>query len=228
MSLAIRDKICKDSLMVLEQNKVTRPKKYKISLFGKEFIQYSNVFPSDIFNDVEVFTPHVIQHSGKNLLEIGVGNGITSVLSALHGKEVTGVDIHIDAVENANENAKLHNIKQHCCFVESNHFENVKTERFDTIYWNLPFCDQYEAQDNLSKSILDYNYSTLTAFLNESNSYLKPGGNLILGYSNIIGNHKSFLGKLDTLSCSKKSILAQEFVEWNDNLFDLTLYELKN
>lgn len=227
MSLSIRDKICKDSLMVLEHNKVTRPEKYRINLFGMTFIQYSNVFPSDIFKDVEVFTPHVIQQSGKNFLEIGVGNGITSVISALQGKKVTGVDINIDAIENANENARLHNVEQHCYFFESNHFENVNSERFDTVYWNLPFCDQYEAHDNLSKSILDFNYSTLTVFLNESSNYLKPGSNLILGYSNIIGNRKSFSSKLDAFNFSKKSILVQEFVEWNDNLFDLTLYELK-
>lgn len=227
MSIAIRDKICKDSLSVLEKNRISKPDKYIINLFDKEFIQYSTVFPSDLFRDVEVFTPHVVMHLGSKFLEIGIGNGITSVMAALQGKQVMGVDINPDAVNNAKENSKFHNVKKECHFLESNHFENLENEVFDTIYWNVPFCDQYEAHDSLEKSILDYKYLHFSAFIDEVKNHLNKDGSLIIGYSNIIGNHCSFWGMLNKLNYKTKNTLIQEFVEWNDHVFDLTLYQLK-
>ncbi|MBK7233554.1 MAG: methyltransferase [Saprospiraceae bacterium] len=124
--------------VVVENSKHT-PKEYSIEMLNKQFIQFAGVFPSDKFADTEFFTENLNIKQGDDFLEIGVGSGITSVMAALKGANVTGVDINPDAIENAKVNAKLHKVDTVTNFIVSDLFENIESKLFDIIYWNVPF-----------------------------------------------------------------------------------------
>jgi SAM-dependent methyltransferase len=76
--------------------------------------------------------------AGKNILDIGCGDGTRSILLGLRGARVTGVDLSPRAVEAANHRARLHGVEDRvqfiCCPLE----EFTPQQNFDVIVgWNI-------------------------------------------------------------------------------------------
>lgn len=212
--------------VVVENSKHT-PKEYSIEMFNKKFIQFAGVFPSDKFADTEFFTENINIKQGDDFLEIGVGSGITSVMAALKGANVTGVDINPDAIENAKVNAKLHKVETVTNFIVSDLFENIEGKLFDIIYWNVPFC--FVEVDDLSvleKSVFDYHYHSIHKFIAESNRHLKENGKIFIGFSNTIGSPEKLFTFIYEANFKSISIVAQKNVHWNGIVFDLTLFQI--
>lgn len=223
-----KNQIFETSRNVLVENSKHTPKEYSIELLNKQFIQFAEVFPADKFEDTEFFTKNLNIREDDEFLEIGVGSGITSIIAALKGAKVLGIDINSDAVKNAKANAILHKVEHSTSFIESDLFENVGDKTFDVIYWNVPFC--FVDVDNLSvleKSVFDFHYNSIHKFINEAGKYLKRNGKIYIGFSNTIGSPEKLLNYLYESNFKSISIVAQKNIDWNDFTFDLTLFLIK-
>lgn len=221
--------IFETSRNVLIENAKHTPKEYEIELFNRQFLQFANVFPADKFIDTEFFTESLNVNKGDEFLEIGVGSGITSVITAIKGANVTGVDINPDAIENAKANAKLHQVEANTNFLVSDLFENIENKVFDIIYWNVPFC--FVEVDNLSvleKSVFDYHYNSIHKFIAEAQKHLKENGKIFIGFSNTIGSPEKLFNFLYEANFKSISIESQKNVNWNEISFDLTLFKIQN
>lgn len=81
--------------------------------------------------------PHV---AGKKVLDIGSGSGILSLAAAHFGaQKVTGIDIDLDAIEHAKENAKLNHLDSLC------HFDTSFHDSCDIIVMNMIRLEQKAA-----------------------------------------------------------------------------------
>ncbi len=101
---------------------------------------------------------------GQRVLEIGCGDGHTSVWFALHGATVTGMDKRPKAVERAGALAKHHGVADRC------RFQTGMIER-------MPFDD--DSFDLVSsQSVLQY--TDRAAVIDECLRVLRPGGRLVM------------------------------------------------
>lgn len=214
-----------DAIVCDSQNDQTE---HEVFLLDRKFIQYPNVFPVDKFDDTEFFSNSIIVEPGEDFLEIGVGAGVTAVIVALNGANVVGVDINEDAISNSKVNASLHNVGGSTKFFVSDIFSKIPNQKFDTIYWNVPFCySEVEELSMLEKSVFDFKYKSIELFIDNSKLFLKPNGRLLIGFSNIWGLPHKLIGALYEHGYTDFKIVKQRMVDWNSMKFDLTLYEIK-
>lgn len=118
---------------------------------------------------------------GKDFLEIGCGTGLISLVAASQGaNKVVAVDINSDAVRNTLINFKKYHVENAEVYV-SDLFSEINGE-FDIITWNAPFhgC---RPGDMLERGCCDEEYIGLKSFFRKIDDHLKPGGKVVLGFS---------------------------------------------
>jgi len=152
---------------------------------------------NDLFLSVpgSVYTPaedsFMLADAARSLrgkvLEMGCGCGISS-LACSNADSVTGVDINPDAVRCAKENAAKNNIKN-ASFAESDLFSEVEGS-FDAILFNPPYLPT--SADEHVQGPIDNAFdggkdgrAVLDRFLKEFDSYLSPGGTVLLVQSSL-------------------------------------------
>lgn len=119
---------------------------------------------------------------GMDVLELGSGSGLVSVLAGLRGaKRVTAADINPEAVKNTEFNFKKFNLENVQVFL-SDVFSAVPKILYDLIIFNLPYHDGKPAND-LEKGVMDLEYHAMTAFFKDVKSYLKKNGKMYVGFS---------------------------------------------
>jgi NOL1/NOP2/sun family putative RNA methylase len=158
---------------------------YVVDAFGVEITVQPGVFSPKHFHGWEVFTRHFPDVRGEDILEVGSGTGVTSLVLARRGaRRIVAVDINPDAVENTRLNAE----RNKADIVEvrlSDVFSGISTEEaFDTIYWNLPFIHVprlFEYQSDLERALFDPGYSYTERFLKQARRHSRRGGRLLLG-----------------------------------------------
>src|SRR6266498_5014789 len=113
----------------------------EVEILGRRFVVLPGVFSPHYFDSTKLFSRFFPYRTENAFLEIGCGTGITSIFAVQGGaKHVLAVDINPRAVENAALNAILHGCEKAVETRQSDVFSNIRSEeRFDTIYWNLPF-----------------------------------------------------------------------------------------
>jgi len=214
------------TLNALEKSKEEK-KPYAVVFFGKKFIVLPGVFSPKYFDDAKFFGYHLpIIVERKSLLEVGLGTGILSVLCALNGAKVSGVDLNPTALENTKQNAKLHK-----CFIDARAgdlFSLFKAEeKFDFIFWNHPFgWVSKEPTDILEKAVFDKGYRSLKRFFEGAKKHLLPNGKVLLGTSSLASITE--IKKLAKKAGYGIKLLAKsekEFVESKIPI-DLRIYEL--
>lgn len=88
-----------------------------------------------------------------NIVEIGVGSGIISVMLAILIKDITitAVDINDKALELAKSNAKKHGVEEKITFIKSDLLTEIaKDEKFDMCVSNPPYiADNYKLPANV-------------------------------------------------------------------------------
>jgi release factor glutamine methyltransferase len=126
-----------------------------------------------------------------SILEIGCGSGIASLSAAAAGRKnrVLGVDINPEAVECAKKNAKANKIKN-ARFAVSDLFSKVPKTKFDAILFNPPYLptDETEWMAGPINAAFDGGKDgrkVVEKFLARFESYLKPGGTLLLVQSSL-------------------------------------------
>ena len=143
---------------------------------------------------------------GKEILDIGTGSGCIAISLAknLPNAKVSALDISIDALEVAKENAKLNNVEVN--FINADIFEYQSDKIYDVIVSNPPYVLESE-KSLMKKNVLDYEpelalfvddvnpviyYETISGF---SKNYLNKNGRLFLEINENYKNQLMFLFK---------------------------------
>ena len=128
----------------------------KVSFYGETFIIKEGVLIPRPETELLIDNALEILKNKKqkvNVLEIGTGSGIISVMLALLVKDIKiiAVDINEKALELAKQNAIKHNVEENIEFRLSNLYENVTETNIDLVISNPPYiADDYELPQNVS------------------------------------------------------------------------------
>ncbi|UJR35695.1 hypothetical protein I4U23_028444 [Adineta vaga] len=214
--------------------------KHTISLAGHEFIIHPNVFNPNVFKST-----HLIINSWLNLirtikpnalLEIGAGAGYLSVLAALNGANmVTSTDITPEAIVNIQTNIEKYNLNDRIRTLQGSVFEPLEeNERFDVIFWNVPFgyhIDKSSEELNpIERTVFDPGYQCITIYMKEAHKHLTTKGRLFVAFSKEVGNFKKLTEMANNngwhLELIENSEYPQlQFSDIHDN-FCVNIYEL--
>tara|TARA_Y100000031_G_scaffold156378_1_gene210668 strand:- start:1620 stop:2321 length:702 start_codon:yes stop_codon:yes gene_type:complete len=224
-----QDVASKNVLAISQQEKFP----YTLQKFGLEIIVQEGVFSPKHFNGYEIFTRNFPAVQGEQVLEVGCGTGVTGLYIAKNGADrVVLVDINPNAVQNTRENAQRNGITNYDAR-ESDVFSAIKEdERFDTIYWNMPFMpasDDYQFESMLERALFDPRYKLTERFLQEAPTYLKDKGRMLIGWGDSknheFGNPERLCQLAERYGFSIKLLVEEQSTEQNPVKFQL--YELR-
>jgi len=175
----------KNTLKVIRESEKERSK-YLVSILGRDFVVYPNVFSPKYFSDTNFFVQKIPFEKGINFLDMGCGIGVKGIFAALNGaSQVIATDINPDAVANTKENAELNGVLDKVQVFEGDVYSSIpKDLKFDIIFWNMPFLDSGKSIDDLSfleRSVFDLGYESFREFIRESKNRLKENGKIIIG-----------------------------------------------
>ena len=161
-------------------------------LLTGEMVQFETVFwePEDSASLRKIIVENAIV-SGRDVLEIGTGTGLISVLCLENGaKSVVATDINAAAVANAAYNAAMLcpdqtlDVRQ----VETGKpgaFSVIKpTEKFDLVISNPPWEDGVVTKP-ADHAFYDPGFQLMDTLLDGLPKHLKPGGRCLLAYGNV-------------------------------------------
>jgi len=196
--------------------------------FDLNVVVCKGVFSPKHFHGWRIFTKNFPKFKRKEILEIGCGHGITSVYLAKNGaKKVMAVDVNSKAIKNTKINARMNGIKN-IIVKKSDIFSSIeKNEKFDIIYWNLPFIyvpEKYKHKSMLEKSLFDPGYRSIRRFFKGGKKFLKKNGKILIGFGDF-GDIKRLKGLANKNGYSIKLIFEERSIEGNPVKFQL--YELK-
>ena len=160
------------------------------SMFGKQWRLLPDVFAPLYDPSTFLFTAWLPLSPGMRFLEIGCGAGITAVMAALRGCDhVTALDINENAVDNTNQNVRLHGVEDKVEVHLSDLFSAVDTtQKYDLIYWNSSFIDVPEDHSDLTpleRAVVDPGYRTHRRFIAEARNHLSERGRILLGFGSL-------------------------------------------
>lgn len=164
---------------------------YTINILGKKFIVLPKVFSPKYFNDTGPFSEHLPVKEGDEVLEIGPGTGVISIMAAYKGaKRVVAIDINPHAVENTKVNVIQHKMEGIIDMRLGDVYVPLRGgEKFDIIFWNTPFglADENTKLSDLDRAVLDPGYKGTERFIKEAKDYLKGNGKIYIGFSSTMG-----------------------------------------
>jgi release factor glutamine methyltransferase len=146
------------------------------------------------------------------VLEIGTGTGLITVIAAQRSRNVVATDINEHAVKCALKNIianRTYNVE----IREGNLFEPVPDEKFDLILFNTPYLptDENEKFDDEINAAWDGGVdgrATIDKFLEGLKDHLNDGGRVQLVQSSLSDNEKT-IRKLEEMGF-EASITARE------------------
>lgn len=107
------------------------------SIEGINVVVNPGVFPPA--TDTKLLVANIHTKKGERIIDLTTGSGSAAIAAGLQGASGLAVDINPEAVKNANQNFKKHNVKIEA--IESNLFERVPPEKFDQMFANGPFFE---------------------------------------------------------------------------------------
>lgn len=166
--------------------------------YSREFIVNKHVLIPR--SDTEVLVDVVSQYHSRvgenpkkiSILELGTGSGCIaiSLLLELPNAKAVAIDISLDAIEVARNNALKHHVTDRIQIIHSDWFENIENQKFDFIVSNPPYISQTETANMAVETI---NYEPLLALFAEQEGlqayyiiaqnakrFLRPSGKLII------------------------------------------------
>ncbi|XPV70064.1 MAG: peptide chain release factor N(5)-glutamine methyltransferase [Halarcobacter sp.] len=127
----------------------------KVSFYGEQFYINEGVLIPRPETEILIEKVLEVQKNDNciyNVLEIGTGSGIISVMLALliEDIKIIAVDINEKALQLAQQNAKKHGVEDKIEFRLSNLFENVLEDSFDLVVSNPPYiANSYKLPANV-------------------------------------------------------------------------------
>ncbi len=191
---AFSDALQDGQKQLLDQNAaISKP--YIFELGGESFIGLPNVFsPKVFFADAAILKVFPFK-TMKSFLEIGTGTGYVAIFAAMAGvKKVVATDLNPDAVKNTKINALLHDVSARVDVRLGDLFQPIrKGEKFDVIYFDLPFNSTERTElSNLERALYDTKSATLEKFLKQGQGYLTKNGFVVFNRSEVLSDMKLF------------------------------------
>jgi release factor glutamine methyltransferase len=155
---------------------------------NKAFTVFDGVYePAD---DTYLIAENLEVHITDEVLDMGSGCGILSVLSAQKAKRVVAVDINPDAVKCTKLNAKVNEVSGKVEVVRGDLFEPLrKVAIFDIVLFNAPYLP---TENEKPSSWIDYAWSggkkgreLIDRFIAHSLKHLKPEGRILMVQSTL-------------------------------------------
>jgi len=156
---------------------------------GVTIILCNNVYePAE---DTELILEVVQQYNvdGKEILEIGAGTGIISLILAKKGANVTAVDISEDAVKCVELNKEVNNLEIEV--LKGHLFNPVPKKQFDMVIFNPPYLPEEEMDYLLEKQYKlaliggEEGCELILEFLDKLPTYLKDDGIALIVVSSL-------------------------------------------
>ena len=161
---------------------------YETNVLNEPFLASKDVFSPKYFKSTEMLTSNFPFKANEKFLEVGCGIGVAAILAAKnHHNQVVALDINPTAVKLTTENAAKHGVTKLVEARQSDVFSKLAaTEKFDTIFWDLPYvyteANQEQELTLLQRSVSDPGYRHIEMFLADAPKYLKPAGRIIVGF----------------------------------------------
>ncbi len=156
------------------------------SLYGMTVRAPSGVYSPHETSSTRFLMDHFfalgLDRAGGDFLEVGCGAGAVSLLAARHGWNVTATDIDQVAVEATRENAQANGLKLRA--LQSDLFDALGAEQFDVIVFNQPFFHVPRPIGVHERTLSDEGGGLHVRFMAQALKHLKPGGYVVVAYSN--------------------------------------------
>ena len=164
---------------------------------GKEFSIHPAVFNSSSFASTAWFAQVVKEQvqGQKDFCEVGCGAGVESCLVALANPDmhVVATDINPFASENTKFNAEKLGVGDRIEITTGDVLDGVESgTKFDSVFWALPFgfLDPGTEVTMEEMQVFDPGYRAVRKFFNTAKNFLKPNGQLLIGFSSDLGNQE--------------------------------------
>lgn len=205
---------------------VKKGQKRQVTIQNVPFIVCPHVYPSDQFRSSQ-FILQAIAPIAKNrvVCDMGCGMGVIGHFALRYGaSRVVQADVNPYAVENARANKQLYSIEDRAMQVHlSDCFDQVPTEKFDLIVFNIPFhCEPFVFSDPLERAFHDPGFKSVQKFLMQAPAFCHERSEILIVFSN----------KGDVAALEKIFENSQFHAElWKvtniDQAFDTRIYRLR-
>jgi HemK-related putative methylase len=156
-------------------------RKDAVRFLGFELTIPPSVFHPRFYLSTKVLADYfrTMEWAGLQVLEMGCGSGILSLLLASKGAQVTAVDVNPVAVACSQENISRNGYSVRV--FRSDLFSDVpEGNRFDVIFWNPPFYPEEPTDYAESAWRSGRNHRVIARFAVGSKDYLQEGGRLVI------------------------------------------------
>ena len=146
---------------------------------------FGNYFPTR-FEHLELFEDWLKKYKGEknSAIDIGIGSGILSFQMLKHGfKNIIGTDINPNSIIGLTEAIKVNRKYINLNLIFGNLFANIDILT-DLIVFNPPWLPSGQNIENIDRAIY-YDLNLFSDFFREADKRLKPGGKIILLFSNL-------------------------------------------
>lgn len=191
---------------------------------GKGFSIHPAVFNSSSFSSTAWFASVVKEQvkGQSDFCEVGCGAGVESCLVAIANPnmKVVSTDINPFASENTKFNAEKLGVGDRIEVTTGDVLDGVaEGKKFDSIFWALPFgfLDPGTKISMEEMQVFDPGYRALRKFLNTSRNFLKPKGQLLIGFSSDLGN-QGLLEELARQAGLEIELVAEKEIQEKDTL----------
>lgn len=170
-----------------------RTEPYTTNVLGSDYDVLPGVFSPEYFAETAFYSDIVgrLLSAGDDYLDLGCGAGVTTVTAARAGANVVSLDINPLAVENTRMNAAKHGVSDQFEVRNSDVYSALNpTEKFDVIYWNMPFTFREPGTQlsTLEEAVYDVGFRKHEEFIKGAAEHLKDGGILLMGISSTLGS----------------------------------------
>ena len=176
-----------------------------------EYRGFRIMIPADVYEpreDTDLLADAAERITNKDVLEVGCGSGVISLILAKNGNTVTSVDIDEKAVEATIENAVNNRLRVDC--FHSDLFEKVKGQ-FDCILFNFPYLPEKITDENRPWAAGE-DIEIVRRFAPAAARHLKPGGRILFVISSLTSLEKTV--KVFEWKGFRTKILAEKKIPW--------------
>jgi release factor glutamine methyltransferase len=149
------------------------------------FIVRPTVFNPVDFLSSGIFADFILSLdlTGKNIMDMGCGSGIVSIIAASKGANCLALDINPIAVRSAKESSELNKLSERITVLESDLFESItlssannSKKSFDFIFFNPPYY-KGNPKNNFERAFkAGPDLEVISQFLADAKKFLAPGG----------------------------------------------------
>lgn len=108
----------------------------------------------------EIIMTKIGKGKGKKLLDIGCGAGRNSILAAIRGYEVTGIDQEKNVIDLARDRARQYGMENNCKFITNDLFE---TQKIKQNFFDVVICSEVIEHIDDPGKIVQVSYNSLKA-----------------------------------------------------------------